>query len=52
MELIENIRLQKVYKPSVLEIMDYLENMDGFIWRGSSVDDRRSLETFIKEWMK
>ena len=46
-ELVENIRFQRVYKPTVLEIIDYLENMEGDCWRGRTADDRRALEEFV-----
>lgn len=32
--LVENVRLQRIFKPKVLAIMQYLETMDGWPWRG------------------
>ena len=49
-KLIENIRAQRVYKPQVLEIMHHLEVMDGWIWRGSTVQDRREADDFVRAW--
>lgn len=49
MALIENIRLQRVYKPTILEIIDYLENMEGFYWRKRTAEDKRELEAFIEK---
>ena len=46
--LIENLRLQKVYKPTVLHIMNDFEFWD--IWWGSTPEDRASAEAFIKMW--
>lgn len=48
--LIENVRLQRVFKPKVLDIMDYLERMDGWPWRGRTAEDRRILVKFIEKW--
>lgn len=49
---IENIRLQRVYKPQILEIMDYLECIDGIYWRERTAKDRRTLEAFVEELNK
>lgn len=49
--LIENIRLQKVFKPKVLEIMDHYSLMEGMSWRGRTAEDRRTLEKFV-EYLK
>ena len=49
-ESIENIRLQSIFKPKVLAIMNMLETMEGWPWRGRSAEDRRLLEAFIKTW--
>lgn len=46
--LIENIRVQRVFKPTVLEIMDYLEAMDGWPWRGRTAEDRKILKAFVE----
>lgn len=48
-DLIDNIRSQRIYKPHVLEIMDYLLIMEGWEWWGRTVDDRRDTEKFVKE---
>ena len=49
-ELIENVRLQRIYKPTVLEIMDHLENSDGWVWRGRTVADRKEITDFVRMW--
>lgn len=49
-DLIENIRLQRVFKPKILEIMHSLEIMDGWVWRGRTAEDKRTLNAFIKTW--
>lgn len=48
-ELIENLRIQRVFKPTVLEIMNYLEKADGWLWRGRTAEDRRALVAFAEE---
>lgn len=48
-ELIENLRVQAVFKPTVLEIMDYLEKADGWLWRGRTAEDKRALTAFVEE---
>ena len=50
MALIENVRLQRVYRPTVLDIIDYHERIEGLYWRERTADDRRALEAFIEEW--
>ena len=40
-ELIENIRFQIARKPSVLNIMDYLESSDGIPWWGRTSADKK-----------
>ena len=49
-ELIENLRIQRIFKPTVLEIMDYLEKADGWLWRGRTVEDRRALVAFVEDY--
>ena len=46
--LIENVRLQRIYKPTVLEIMNYLEVLDGWVWHGRTVADRKEITDFVK----
>ena len=48
LDLIENIRLQRIYKPAVLKVMDHVAALDGWIWRGSTVADRKAITAFIK----
>lgn len=49
-ELIENIRVQKIYKPTILEIMDSLEVMDGWPWRGRTAVDKKESKAFVEMW--
>ena len=49
-DLIENIRIQRIFKPTVLEIMDYLEAVDGWKWRGRTAEDKRELKKFVESW--
>lgn len=48
--LIENVRVQRIFIPKVLEVMDGLTFMDGWVWRGRTAEDRRMLETFVENW--
>ena len=48
LDLIENVRLQRIYKPTVLKIMDHLEYLDGWVWRGRTVADRKEITAFVK----
>jgi len=48
--LIENVRLQRIYKPTVLKIMDHLEFMDGWSWRGRTAEDRTAIKSFVEKW--
>ena len=49
-ELLENVRVQRIYKPHVLEIIDYLRWMEGLEWWERTSADRRDTERFVKEW--
>lgn len=46
--LIENLRCQKVFKPSILEFMDYFEFRAG--WWGKSKKEKANAEEFVKWW--
>ena len=45
---IENIRTSRVFKPTVLKILDHVEWMDGWHWWGRTSDDRREAKEFVK----
>lgn len=47
--LIENIRTQRIYKLHVLEIIDYLRVMEGWEWWERTAADRKEAENFVKE---
>lgn len=49
-DLIENIRLQRVFKPTVLNIMEHLECLDGWQWRGRTSQDKKEINMFIETW--
>lgn len=49
-ECLENVRPQRIYKPVVLKIISYLEEMDGWIWWGQTADDREAAKKFVEEW--
>ena len=48
MELIENVRCQRIYKPTVLSIMNSLEATDGWDWWKNKAEDRKETEAFVK----
>ena len=47
---VEHIRCQRIYKPVVLEIIDYDQAVEGTIWWGRTASDRRESEAFVKAW--
>ena len=47
-DLIENVRLTRVYKPKVLKIMSDREFADG--WWGSSQEECNDALAFVKRW--
>ena len=47
-EHIENVRCQKVFQPTVLEIMDNFEFRSG--WWGKSKKEKEDAEEFVKWW--
>lgn len=49
-ELVENVRTQRIYKTTVLEIMDYEESMDGCPWWKRTVADRKAAKAFVDAW--
>lgn len=52
LNLIENFRTQRIYKPHVLEIIDYLTVTEGHDWWGRTASDRKDAESFVKEMRK
>ena len=50
MELIENVRCQRVFKRTVLNIMDYLERMENWSWWQRTAADRREAEAFAERF--
>ena len=49
-ELIENVRTQRIYKPQILEIMSYLTVMENWDWWDRTAVDRKGTEKFVKDW--
>ncbi len=47
-ECIENVRLQAVYKPAVVEMMDYFEYES--LWWHRTGEDKRDIKRFIELW--
>lgn len=48
--LVENVRTQRIYKPKVLEIMDYEEVMEGWAWWKRTAADRKAAKAFVDSW--
>lgn len=48
--MIENVRLQVIKKPTVLRIMDYEEAMEGWEFWGRTAQDRRDAKVFAENW--
>lgn len=46
--LIENMRCQRVFKRTVLAIMDYLEWMENWSWWCRTAADRREAKAFVE----
>lgn len=51
-ELVENVRTQRIYNPKVIAIMDHLEVMDGWEWWKRTAADRKDTERFVSVWLK
>ena len=49
-DLIENVRAQRIFKPVVVQIMEYLEVIDGWVWRSRTAKDRREVALFAEMW--
>lgn len=49
---LERVRTQRIYKPHVLAIIDYLETADGWSWWARTAADRSETEQFVKAWEK
>ena len=45
---IEKIRTQRIYNPTVLQIMHYLSFAEGIVWWERTVADRKDSESFVK----
>lgn len=48
--LIENVRIQRIFDPKILTILDYLEAIDGWAWWGKNSYDRKEVNLFVKNW--
>ncbi|MBQ9785661.1 MAG: hypothetical protein IJW29_09825 [Clostridia bacterium] len=49
-DLIENVRATRIYKPCVLAMIDHVEVFEGWIWWGRTAADRKATEQFAKVW--
>ena len=47
-DTVENFRTQRIYSPKVLEIMNSVEVIDGWIWWGNSVKDKKETKDFVR----
>ena len=48
--LLENIRTQRIYKPRILDIIDYEERIEGWEWWGKTASDRKETKDFVENW--
>ena len=49
-DCLENIRTQRIYKPVVLEIIAYLEAIEGWGWWARTSADRKETKKFVENW--
>ncbi len=49
-DLMENIRSQRVFKKTVLAIIDYEEAIEHWLWWGRTAADRREAEAFAERF--
>ena len=47
--LIENVRVQRIFKPCILERISYLDVMEGWSWWGRTSQDRNEVKEFVKD---
>ena len=52
LELIENIRVQQVFKPTVLKIMDWTEEIEQYGWYGRTGEDKRAAKDLVERLQK
>ena len=48
--LLENVRPQRIFKLTVLSIIDSIENMDGELWWDRTAADRKDTLAFVEKW--
>lgn len=48
--LIENVRFTRIYKPTVLEILENAELMEGWHWWTRTSADRKAALAFVNAW--
>ena len=46
---LENIRAQRIFKPSILKIISYEEIAEGWEWWGRTSSDRRATKEFAED---
>ena len=46
--LIENVRVQRIYSPHILDIVSHIHALDGKEWWDNTVADRKGTENFVK----
>ncbi len=49
-DCLENVRTQRIFKPRVLEIIGYLEIIEGWSWWGRTAADRKETKKFVENW--
>ena len=49
--LVENVRMQRIYKPTVLKIIDREEIEEGWIWWKRTSADKKAAMEFVDAWI-
>ena len=47
---LENVRIQRIYKPRVLDIINTQEVLEGWKWWGQTASDRKETKVFVESW--
>lgn len=48
--LIEDVRVQRIYKPTVIQIMCYVEAVEGWTWWKKTSEDKKEAKAFVDSW--
>ena len=51
-DCLENLRMQRIYKPHILDIISYEETMESWPWWKRTSSDRKETEEFVETWRR